>query len=320
MSLSRDSFIQFFSLASTHSFANSDGVFFCSYVLHGDIRYGLSSKGYLLVLFPKRYYLNSFSIGDSFRYGPPSEYHSEQDAVVYSGVPFLYLTRNLDNQFALLSVFCNLVSTGDPLRRLQDFFVLLQSASLHRQEFSAVGLFGELVVIDLLLKMEPSFLDDWQPSGQSVVDIIPSSWHPAIEIKSTSSSDSRIHILSLHQVRYFCENSGSLLASVQVHELQGGTSCKDVVENLLAHLSPDSNGYLYLTQLLVSFLGSEQFNDTSFDVALTQSTIKFYNPDFSLLLQSPIPPWLVSARFSIDFSHFAEAATAQLLSRPENLL
>jgi hypothetical protein len=312
MSSTRDSFAEFYLEASHHLFTNPNGVYFSSAVISGEIRYGICSKGYLVVLFPKSYYQNSFSIGSSFRFGPPSQYHSELESVIYSGVPFVYLSRRLDNQYSLLSILYNLVSTNNPYGRIKEFFSLLQSASIRRQEFSVVGLFGELVVIDQLIDIEPSFLDDWQPSGQSIIDIQPSSLHPAIEVKSTSSTDSRIHSLSLHQIRYFNDHRDSLLASVQVHELQGGTSCNDAVQSLLSRLSPDSSCSLYLNQLLASLLDSERFNDASFDLPSTAEAIKYYRPDFSAFL-SPPPPWVISARFTIDFSHLSEISIEQLL-------
>ena len=316
MSSTRDCFAEFYHEASNHIFANPNGVYFSSAVLSGDIRYGICSNGYLVVLFPKSYFQNSFSIGSSFRFGPPSHYHSELESANYSGVPFFYLSRQLDNQYSLLSILSNLVSSANPHTRVNEFFLLLQSASIRKQEFSVVGLFGELVVIDQLLNIEPSFLDDWQPSGQSIIDIQPSSSHPPIEVKSTSSSDSRIHSLSLHQIRYFKEHGDCLLASVQVHELQGGTSCKDLVQSLLSRLNPDSSCFLYLTHLLASLLDSEQFNDASFDLPTTASTIKYYRPDFSVLSISSPPPWMISAKFNIDFSHFPEICIEQFLHNP----
>lgn len=316
MSSAKDCFAEFYHEASHHTFANPNGVFFSSAVLSGDIRYGICSNGYLVVLFPKSYFHNSFSIGSSFKFGPPSQYHSELESTNYCGVPFFFLSRQLDNQYSLLSILSNLVSTTNPHTRINEFFLLLQSASIRKQEFSVVGLFGELVVVDQLSHIEPSFLDDWQPSGQSIIDIQPSSSHPPIEVKSTSSNDSRIHSLSLHQIRYFKEHENCLLASVQVHELQGGTSCKDSVQSLLSRLNPDSSCFLYLTHLLASLFDSEQFNDASFDLPTTAATIKYFKPDFSALSIYPPPPWMISGKFTIDFSHFPEISIEQLLHTP----
>lgn len=316
MSSTRDCFAEFYREASNHLFANPNGVYFSSAVLSANIRYGICSNGYLVVLFPTSFYHNSFSIGSSFRFGPPSQYHSESESATYSGVPFFYLSRQLDNQYSLLSILSNLVSTKNPHIRVNEFFLLLQSASIRKQEFSVVGLFGELVVIDQLIDIEASLLDDWQPSGQSIIDILPSSSHPPIEVKATSSTDSRIHSLSLHQIRYFKEHRDCLLASVQVHELQGGTSCKDTVQSLLSRLPPDSSCFLYLTHLLVSLLDSDQFNDTSFDLPSTAATINYFRPDFSALPVSPPPPWMISAKFTIDFSHFPDICIEQLLHNP----
>ena len=113
---------------------------------------------------------------------------------------------------------------------------------------------------------------------------------------------SRIHTLSLHQIRYFSNNPGSLLASVQVAEDSNGITCRELSLNLRQNLLVmQLPGVEYIDALLVSFSRLESFNEHKFCLVSTTASIKFLSPDFGDLDLLQPPPYVVGAKLKLDF-------------------
>ena len=179
---------------------------------------------------------------------------------------------------------------------------MLVKANKRRPKFHAPSFFAELVVVTNLVKERGNVVESWQSSGNSVFDIIASENFPAIEIKSTTCTDSRIHTLSLHQIRYFSNNPGSLLASVQVPEDLDGITCRELSIKLKQTLlEMQLPGVEFIDALLVSLSRQESFNEHRFCLISTAASIKFLSPDFGGLDLLQPPPYLLSAKMELDF-------------------
>ena len=157
------------------------------------------------------------------------------------------------------------------------FIELLVKANKRRPVFDAPSFFAELSVVHSLLEDRGDVVLSWQSSGNFVFDIISSEQFPAVEVKSTTSTDTRIHTLSLHQIRYFLNNPDSLLASVQVSEDPEGITCRQLSVGLKQRLLElGQPGVDYIDALLVSLSNLESFSEHKFCPLSTTALSSFY--------------------------------------------
>ena len=285
-----------------HSFTNSNSFLISSDFLPNEISYGLTQNRYLVILLPSALNLYPVKIGEIAQVHGINTFTSVFDGSCLDGIPFVFLSSKVDEQIAFLDIFCTLAASEDYQVQIVEFIELLVKANKRRPKFHAPSFFAELVVVTNLVKERGNVVESWQSSGNSVFDIIASENFPAIEIKSTTCMDSRIHTLSLHQIRYFSNNPGSLLASVQVAEDSNGITCRELSLNLRQNLLVmQLPGVEYIDALLVSFSRLESFNEHKFCLVSTTASIKFLSPDFGDLDLLQPPPYVVGAKLKLDF-------------------
>ena len=290
-----------------HSFINPNSFLISRDYLPNQISYGLSQDRNLVILLPSSLNLYPLKIGEIAQIYGINTFTSVFDGSTLDGTPFVYLSSKVDEQKEFLDVFCTLATSEDFQFQIVKFIELLLKANKRRPKFDAPSFFAELSVVSNLLDDRANVVDSWQSSGNSIFDIVASENYPAIEIKSTTYTDSRIHTLSLHQIRYFSNNPGSLLASVQVSEDSDGITCRELSLKLKQTLLElQLPGVEYIDALLVSLSRQESFNQHKFCLISTTASIKYLSPDFGDLDLLQPPPYILSAKIKLDFDLIPE--------------
>ena len=288
--------------ALKYAFKHENSIFISQYTLARETAFGIERTGNVFILLKEELYSSPFKIEGTLELTSAQKFASEHEDSILYGHGLIINASSVHEQSQSLCLIHNILSGEDYQNDLESFFELLRKAAQKKKRFYPPSLFAELCVLMYLRQDIPEIVCLWKSSGQSVFDIRSSEKNPEIEIKSTTNIDSRVHVLSLHQVRHFLENPGSLLASVQVHEDNAGSSCKTLCEELLVLESANIEAAKILTSYLLAFSSEPGFSQALFNQSHTQSSIKLVSPDFTeLQIMSP-PAWLISGRFEIDLS------------------
>lgn len=288
--------------ASAYVFSEEDAIYVCDQKLFQDTSFGINAEGFTILFLEEGVYESPFKIDDLIELTGVKRFVSDDSSEVFYGCGLIIRTASQSERIQVIMLLNNILKGNDYRSDLDSFLDLLRKASRRKRHFHAPSLFGELIVLKHLLSRYPDIIGCWQSGGQSIVDIRASNSNPPIEVKSTVNTDSRIHSLSLHQIRYFLENESCMLASVQVHEDESGTSCQEICEYLLkAERDSGGAGAKILTSYLVCYSEEPAFKQAKFNEASSRSSIETYHPIFTELdLMNP-PVWLNAARFEIDF-------------------
>jgi len=305
MTIEEESIRKWCEEASEHEFHLDKSIYISDLLMGRDTPFGIKANGDIFILLNEYLCDSPFKISDLIELTSAKSFVSESEGTSLYGCGLSISTNSIEEQVRTLALINNILERDSNKSDLYSFFELIRKAAQRSKNFYAPSLFAELCVLKALQPQIPNIISCWKSSGQSIVDICSSSNSPEIEVKSTTNLDSRVHTLSLHQVRHFLEHRECLVASVQVHEdSEAGTSCKILCEELLKHEQQIqcSVGIKILTSYLLSYSSKPGFCQMSFNEVLTKCSIIYIRPDFSgLSIQTP-PPWLNSASFEIDFS------------------
>ena len=303
---SSNSYKDFKDKYSNHTFDNAEGIFISDNKLERNTSFGINNNGHLIILLPEKIYRSSFTIKKLYSLLQPRKFISETNNQKIKGCPFTYESVKTESQYSLLSVLNRLLRSENYNDKLYQFFELLQQASLRRDGFKAAPFFSEATVVYSLLNKFPSLVDYWRSTGKAIIDIIGSQSNPPIEIKSTTNDHSRIHKLSIHQIRFFQENPNALLASTLVRREPTGISCKEICLKMLSTIDQESKGYLTLSGLIQTLDACPEFSSELFDEGFSANSLTIFKPDFSQLSLIQPPAWLISGKLEIDFQAFPE--------------
>ena len=300
MKLNLENFKNYHQIAKDYSFNKTEGVFTCDIKLFKDSIFGLDKNSFLIIILPLNCDLASFQIKDFLTLKENTKFFSENKKLNLEGFPLVFKRKNIDDQFGFLSQINLLLESNDYVDKLSQFFDILQKARNSKSNFNGPAFFAEACTIKKLLKSIPNIANQWSSSATSTIDIYPSEFNPAIEVKSTTSIDERIHKLSIQQVRYFQNNKSSLLASVVIYKKENGISCKEICERFLNELPSSETGYAQIKGALLAYSELTDFTDSCFDEGMTINSIQFYEPDFPELPLDTPPLWLRGGKLDVD--------------------
>ena len=307
MKFNFDSYRSFANIAKEYSFKNEEGIYTSDLKLPYDTSFGIDKNNFLYIILPLKNEISGFQLKDFLTLKDNVIFFSDNKEIKLEGSPLIFKEKKIRDQYSFLSQIDLLLDSENFVSKLNHFFELLQKARNSRTTFNAASFFAELCTIKKLLNFMPTIANQWASSANSTIDFLPSAFNPAIEVKSTTSQDQRIHKFSINQIRYFQNDPSSLISSVIVHEFENGISCKDICKSLLLKLEPKNLGFDQINAALIAYSELNDFNNCYFDEGTTLSSIKFYNPDFKELpLQTP-PFWLKGGKLDVDMSVLKES-------------
>ena len=300
MNFDIDEYKNFYERANNHSFRENEGIFINEFKFSRNVITGIDKNNFLVILLPLDKEIAGFQIKDFITLKDNTSFFVENKQVVLKGAPLIYKRKNYQEHFGFLSQINLILDSSEFLINLQQFLDILQKAHNSRNHFKAPSFFAEACTIQNLSSMYPKIANEWDSSANSVIDISSSISNPAIEVKSTTNNDERIHSVSIHQVKYFQKNPSTLLASVIVFFNEEGTSCKSICEKIISKLDETDSGYKYIKGILLAYNDISTFTENCFDEGMTNNNIQFYEPDLKELPLINAPIWLKGGTLKIS--------------------
>jgi hypothetical protein len=306
MNLLKKEYDRFLDKARNHDFKSPDGIFINDSKLPKDTIFGLDKNNFLIIILPINNQISGFQIKDFIKLKDKTKFFVENENKEIIGSPLIFKRKNINDHLSLLSQINLILESGEYLILLSQYFDFLQKAHNSRNNFNSAAFFAEACTVLKLLKTLPHIANQWDSSANATIDIAPSEYNPAIEVKSTTNQFERIHTLSIHQIKYFQRNNNSLLASVVVFH-DGEVSCKSICEKLLKELKPVDRGYKYIQGFLLAYADITSFSESCFDEGMTINSIRFYESRFDDLPLNNPPKWLVGGNLRISTESLKES-------------
>ena len=306
MNLLTKEYSEFLEKAHNHSFKNLEGIFINNSELPKNTIFGIDKNNFLIIILPLGNQISGFQIKDFITLKDKTKFFVENENREILGSPLIFKRKNINDHFSLLSQINLILESDEYLILLSQYFDLLQKAHNSRNNFNSFSFFAEACTLLKLSETLPKIANQWESSATSTIDIAPSEFNPAIEVKSTTNQFERIHTLSIHQIRYFQKNLNTLLASVIVFD-DGDVSCKSICEKLISKLKPDDRGYKYIQGILLSYADITTFTESCFDEGMTINSIRFYESNFAELPLKNPPIWLIGGNLRISMDALKES-------------
>ena len=307
MKFNFEKYKSFANIAQDYNFQKEEGIYTSDLELPRNTTFGLDKNKFLYIILPIKSEISGFQLKDFLTLKDNIIFYSDNKQLKLEGSPLIFKEKNVKDQFSFLSQIDLILKSDNFISKLNQFFEILQKARNSRTSFNAPSLFAELSTIKKLFPIIPTIANQWASSANSTMDFLPSEFNPAIEVKSTTTQDERIHKLSINQIRYFQNEPSALVSSVIVYEFENGISCRDICESILSKLKSNTIGFNQISAALLAFSDLNDFNNCYFDEGMTIGSIKFYNPDFKELpLQNP-PFWLRGGKLDIEMSVIKES-------------
>lgn len=183
----------------------------------------------------------------------------------------------------------------DVTRALEDLVRLLEKAG-DRASPSAIGFFGELLVLDMAA--DPiTAVRAWRINATDRFDI--DGGDVRIEVKA-SGTRRRAHELSLEQ----CvaePGTAAFLASTIVLESAGGTTARELADRLGRRLRAEAELLMKLEAATLEVLGLRGEPEARFDEALARDRLRFFDMAEVPAVRS-VPSQVDQVRFRVDLS------------------
>ena len=290
----------FYEKAKNHSFLENEGIFINDFKFSREVITGIDKNNFLVILLPLDKEIAGFQIKDFITLKENTKFFAENKKILLSGTPLVYKRKNHIDHFGFLSQINLILNSSDFLTNLSQFLDILQKAHNSKNYFRGPAFFAEACTILRLSNFYPKIANQWDSSANAVIDISSSSKNPAIEVKSTTMNDERIHSISIHQIKYFQKHPSTILASVIVFPNEEGSSCKSICEKIISSLEETDVGYKYIKGILIAYNDISAFTDNCFDEGMTINNIQFYEPDFNELPLTNAPIWLKGGKLKIS--------------------
>ena len=200
----------------------------------------------------------------------------------------------------------------DNIARAVDRFVKIFTKLLEPQNRTVNGLFGELFLISI--SSDPIFaLDVWRSEDNARFDF--SYEEVYLEVKTTAGRK-RSHKFTYDQCNP-PDNSSAIVASMFVEQSTGGTSLRDLFDEVELITYSNPNLVIKLHEGVNDTLG-RTFNDAmkmAFDIHLAKTSLKFYDLREIPAIRHTLPTELSDVSFRSNLSEENHLSLAELSSK-----
>lgn len=200
----------------------------------------------------------------------------------------------------------------DNIAKAVNKFVRIFSKLLEPQNRTVNGLFGELFLISI--SSDPIFaLDVWRSEDNARFDF--SYEEVYLEVKTTAGRK-RSHKFTYDQCNP-PDNSSAIVASMFVEQSTGGTSLRDLFDEVEAIAYSNPNLVIKLHEVISDTLG-KTFNDAmkiAFDVHQTKTSLKFYDLREIPAIRHTLTNELSEVSFRSSLSEESYLSLAELSSK-----
>ncbi len=181
------------------------------------------------------------------------------------------------------------------INRLAAMFRALRRAPTR----SLNGLFGELFLIWSSANV-PHAVEAWRLDDTARFDF---SWGSARLDVKVATGRTRAHVCSFEQCNP-PDGTAAIVASLFVERIAGGLSLSDLVASIEAALVNEPPLLVKVREVIGATLGTTFLNamEERFDIALAQSSLRFFDLRAVPRLHDPLPPGVSDAHFRSDFS------------------
>jgi hypothetical protein len=226
--------------------------------------------------------------------------------------PVYIFLSNQNLQFAVLKTLLELLSSCESaFKAIQDFITLLRDLLSPPPRPSSSGLFGELILLKLITRLNPNYVRKWSIGSANLIDISsPSDGWPSYEVK-TYHGVVRHHHTSLAQLSSLRISNG-YYASMQISRSTSGMSCSDLYKAIRLELLPFGDlQYLFdLNALIIESIPAFQYD--YYDPVMAINSLRLYDHRSFIQFPETLPPATLSIQYVIDFECLESVQAASI--------
>lgn len=192
------------------------------------------------------------------------------------------------------------------MERLEAWRQFLRSVSGGMKREDAVGLIGELIILETLLSRDPQLLRTWRAPENGLHDF-ENSGH-AIEVKTTLGPGWRVTVSTLDQLDIAGLEQLDLI-QVRLFETAAGETLGQLIERITSLLADETERRALSNALLQRGLAPDDYHARrSLRVAVQQVTTYPVVADFPQLRRHDLPKAIIDARYVLDLAQLQEIA------------
>ncbi|PPJ47700.1 PD-(D/E)XK motif protein [Rhizobium sp. KAs_5_22] len=192
------------------------------------------------------------------------------------------------------------------MERLEAWRQFLRSVSGGLKREDAIGLIGELIVLEALLARDPGLLRTWRAPENGLHDF-ENAGH-AIEVKTTLGPGWRVTVSTLDQLDVTGLEQLDLLL-VRLFETAAGETLGRLIERVASLLTEETDKRALSNALLQRGLAPDDTHARgSLCVAVQQMTAYPVVADFPRLRRHDLPKAIIDARYVLDLAQLHEIA------------